>query len=138
MQSLIDYVLAHTERGECKCGKCFDAIGKPDPQGHTVDMVFFKVAAKDAPSKETFVHLTNEHKGDFCEVDPFDGHEHNYMELGAWIGDQGIAMQYMGLGVALGVFSLLSPAMLKLEGPLAMRMAQNGMLAVQAKSVPVA
>ena len=45
MESLIDYVLKHTERGECNCGQCLDRGDKPDPVGHTVDLGFFKVAA---------------------------------------------------------------------------------------------
>ena len=60
------------------------------------------------------MELTQKHRGEFGDCDPMDGGEHNYMELGGWIGDQGIAMQYMGLGVLLGVFNLLSPAMLGL------------------------
>ena len=133
--NLIEYVIAHTERGECKCGKCCDRGDAPEPVGHTVDMVFFKVAAKDSPNKKTFIELTKEHKGEWGEVNPLDGAEHNYMELGRWIGDHGLAMQYMALGVSLGVFTLLSPAMLKLDGPTALRMAGMGMLSIQAKGV---
>lgn len=134
MTPLVDYVLAHTERGECKCGKCCDTTGRPDPEGHTIDMVFFKVAVKDAPTKEEFIQLTKDHHGEFGAVNPIDGREHNYMELGGWIGDQGIAMMYMALGVSLGAFKLLSPAtMLKIDGPRALEMAGMGFLAVQTK-----
>ena len=138
MNDLAKYVYAHTERGECKCGKCLDAGDLPDPTGHTIDMVFFKVAAKDEPNLDEFKRLTAEAKhGDFADVDPFDGGEHNYMELGAWIGDQGLAMLYMALGVSLGAFKLLSPAMLGLSGPEAIQFAGMGMLSIQAKPVPV-
>ena len=125
-----DYVVSHTDRGECKCGKCCDAGSKPDPQ-HSVDMVFFKVATTNDPSAEEYRKLTSEHKGDYAEVDPFDGKEHSYLELGAWIGDQGLAMQFMALGVSLGLFNLLSPAMLGIEGPEALQMAGMGLLAIQ-------
>ncbi len=135
--NLVDYVLAHTERGDCKCGKCCDTTGRPDPQGHTVDMVFFKVAVKDSPTKEEFVRLTREHKGSLGDVDTLDGKEHNYMELGGWIGDQGIAMMYMALGVALGAFDLLSPAILGITGEQAREMAGIGYLAIQAKPVTI-
>jgi hypothetical protein len=135
MTPLTDYILAHTERGDCKCGKCFDTTGAPDPNGHTVDMVFFKVAVKDSPSKEEFVRLSQDHHGEWGEVDPLDGKEHNYLELGGWIGDQGVAMMYMALGVSLGVFQLLSPAMLDLTGEMALHMAEAGLLSVQAKKV---
>jgi len=138
MNDLAKYVYAHTERGECKCGKCLDAGDSPDPTGHTIDMVFFKVAAKDEPNLDGFKRLSAEAKhGDFGDIDPLDGAEHNYMELGAWIGDQGLAMLYMALGVSLGAFNLLSPAMLGLSGPEAMQFAGMGMLSIQAKPVPV-
>lgn len=129
---LAEYVYGHTERGDCKCGKCCDTTGAPDPSGHTVDMVFFKVAAKDAPSVEDFKALTAAARdGSFSAVNPLDGLEHNYLELGAWIGDQGLAMLYMALGVNLGIFKLLSPAMLGLEGAEALQFASMGMLSVQ-------
>ena len=137
MESLVEYVLAHTERGDCKCGKCIDTSGAPDPQGHTIDMVFFKVAAKESPSKEEFIRLTKGHKGEWGDVDPLDGQEHNYMELGGWIGDQGIAMMYMALGVSVGEFDLLSPALLGVNDKQALEMAGIGFLAIQAKPVTI-
>lgn len=137
MNDLAKYVSDHTERGECKCGKCIDVGDRPDPTGHTVDMVFFKVAFKDEPTLEEFKRLTAESKhGDYAEVDPLDGKEHNYIELGAWIGDQGLAMLYMALGVHLGAFELFSPALLGLSGPKALPFAGVGMLSIQAKPVP--
>lgn len=134
--TLADFVIRHTERGECKCGKCSDVGTKPDPQRpHTVDMVFFKVAPVGEPSLSEFRDLTASHVGEFNTVNPFDGREHNYMELGGWIGDQGLAMQYMALGVSLGAFKLLTPHTLMglSDGdPLAMQMAGSGFVAVQA------
>lgn len=111
MSALGDFVRAHTERGECQCGLCIDKGDRPDPEGHTVDMVFFKVAVAGEPNHRDFLRLTRDHEHAFLEppVDPFDGREHNYVELGAWIGDQGLAMQYMALGAHLGLFALLSP-----------------------------
>ena len=136
MNGLLQYIHDHTERGECKCGKCADVGNSPDPRGHTIDMVFFKVAVKDNPSLEEFKRLSAESKhGDYADVDPFDGKEHNYMELGAWIGGQGLAMLYMALGVSLGAFTLLSPALLGLSGPQALQFAGMGMLSIQAKTV---
>ena len=138
MNELAKYVYDHTERGECRCGKCADVGNSPDPTGHTIDMVFFKAAAKGNPTLDEFKRLTSESKdGDFASVDPFDGKEHNYMELGAWIGDQGLAMLYMALGVSLGAFKLFSPAMLGLDGTMALQIAGMGMLSIQAKPVLV-
>lgn len=140
MTLLADYVINHIERGECNCGQCADRGDKPDPEGHTVDLGFFKVAVKNNPNKETFLRLTKEHRGVFCDCNPPDGGEHSYLELGGWIGDQGLAMQYMGLGVLLGVFTLLSPAILGLQSgdPMFMQMLSAGFLSIQAEPKPVA
>lgn len=132
-ETIQDYVVRHTIRGECQCGACIDKGTAADPKGHTADMVFFKVAATDSPTTEDFVRLTKSTRGEFADVDPFDGKEHGYIELGGWIGDQGLAMQYMGLGVLLGVFKLLSPDTLLGDScppDLRMQMVGAGMLSV--------
>jgi hypothetical protein len=135
MQDLINYVYAKTDRGECKCGRCVDMGNKPDPT-HAADIFFFKVAAQGDPNLEEFSRLTKEFKGVFGDCNPFDGKEHGYIELGAWIGDQQLALRYMGLGVLLGAFELMTPVtMLNLErtDPLAAQMAGIGMVVIQAK-----
>lgn len=132
-----EYVRRHTIRGECKCGKCCDVGTQPDPVGHTADVVFFKVAAVESPSVEDFKRLTSETRGAFGDCDPFDRKEHNYLELGGWIGDQGLAMQYMALGTLLGAFDLLTPITmlgLKADDPLSQQMAEAGMISIQVKT----
>lgn len=134
---IIQYVLDHSARGKCRCGRCIqlDTPGL-DPTGHTVDLVFFPVAAVGEPTADEFRRLTAEHVGDFVQVNPLDGEEHSYIELGGWIGDQGLAMQYMGLGTILGVFTLLTPYTvlgLAESSPLAMQAAGAGYVSVQAK-----
>ena len=132
MRDLIDYVLEHTERGECKCGKCCDRGTASDPANgpHTVDMVFFKVAAKNNPDRNVFVELTHQNRkvtGTMFDFDPLDG-----AQIGAWIGDQGLAMLYMALGVSLGVFRLFSPeTMLGMTGDQALELAGISYLSVQ-------
>jgi hypothetical protein len=99
-------------------------------------MVFFKVVAAENPSLEDFKRLTSETRGEFGECNPFDGNEHNYLELGGWIGDQGLAMQYMALGTLLGAFDLLTPiTMLKLKAndSLTLELAGSGMISVRNK-----
>jgi hypothetical protein len=107
--SLADYVLAHTERGTCTCGKCFDAPENPkekQPTGHTVNLTFFKVAAKGVgeSSKDEFLSLVQLEYPKWL-----DGKEHNYLEVGADMGDQGIGLMTIGLGHLLGVWTALSP-----------------------------
>lgn len=107
--TLRNYVLAHMERGECKCGRCIDRGDRPDPTGHTVDMMFFVASPKDQPDADELRRLIREHKGEFCEVNLFDGVDHSFMGLGGWIGDQGLALLFMALGSQLGLFRLLTP-----------------------------
>ena len=46
-----------------------------------------------------------------------------------------IAAAFSALGVSLGAFNLLSPALLGVGGDLAMKMAGMGFLSIQAKAV---
>ena len=114
MQELREFVMTHAERGTCRCGKCVDHPGKDQqPEGHTVDMVFFEVSAKNEPNAERLRELITKNKhGDFCDLDPWDGKEHSYIEVGGWIGDQGLALMLMGLGAVLGLWPLFTPKML--------------------------
>lgn len=134
--SLAKYVLDHTLRDACRCGKCIDP-GNPDVVllPHTVDMYFFNVCAVNNPQKDEFTDLISKHQGEFCEVNLFDGNEHGYMELGGWIGDQGLAMQFMGLGELLGLWKIMHPGkILDVNNPeqkvLADRMAGMGMVSI--------
>lgn len=125
---LYEYVQEHAIRGACQCGKCFDAVANPEqhqPSDHTADLVFFKVAAKDADAP-TFKALVAEEFPHWL-----DGKEHSYLETGADIGDQGAALMAMGLGSVLGVWKLLTPAMLHIPADLQMQMAGAGMVSIQ-------
>lgn len=128
---LHDFVARHASRGACTCGKCFDAPANPEqrqPKGHTADLVFFKVASRDNPSAEEFRQLVAAEHPDWL-----DGREHSYLQTGADMGDQGIALMTMGLGSLLGTWRLLTPALLGIDGALAMQMAGMGMVTIQAE-----
>jgi len=133
MSDLVTYVHEHTQRGECQCGLCLDKGNQPDPTGHTANMIFFVTSAINDPDAETLRTLINEHKGDANQVDLFDGKEHGYMELGGWIGDQGLAMQLMGLGKLVGLWDLLTPETMGMPKAFHMEMAGQGLVAMQAK-----
>jgi hypothetical protein len=127
--------MQHTERGECRCGRCIDAGTKPDPTGHTADMVLFKVALRNTPVLHEFVQLSKSHQGSYAPCNVFDGNEHGYIELGAWLGDQGLAIQYMALGHLLGAFDLLTPDTVlgtDLPTDLRMQLATAGYVTVKA------
>jgi hypothetical protein len=126
---LYEYTMAHAVRGACQCGKCFDAVAEPEkhqPTGHTADLVFFKVAAKDADSAQ-FKHLVQEEFPHWL-----DGKEHSYLETGGDIGDQGTALMAMGLGAVLGVWKVTGVATLSfLPDELKMQMAGAGCVSIQ-------
>ncbi|MEW6613913.1 MAG: hypothetical protein AB1401_00355 [Thermodesulfobacteriota bacterium] len=127
---LYDYVSAYAERGACTCGRCYDAPENPEetqPDGHTVDLTFFKVAAKGG-DKDTFLSLVRaEHPG------WLDGKEHSYIHVGAEMGDQGIALMTIGLGHLLGAWKALSPDTMMpfLPSDLKQQMAGRGMVSLQ-------
>lgn len=112
MNKLAEYIMAYSQRGACTCGRCEDALDNPEqkqPDGHVADMIFFKVSAKDGPSADELKRLIQEHVGEFCQCDLFDGKEHSYLQVGGFVGDQGLALQLMGLGTVLGMWTLLTP-----------------------------
>jgi len=134
--TLNEYVRKHVERGECQCGKCADAPPNPEskqPVGHTVDLTFCKVKLKGEPRAEELRELIKAHNGAFGELDLFDKKEHNYLEIGAWLGDQGCAIMLIGMGHLLGLWHALSPdTMLPfLPQDTKMEMAENGMVCLQ-------
>ncbi len=135
--TLADYVAKHTVRGACQCGKCCDAPDEPSerqPNGHTSDLFFFQVAKKGEPTVEELTALIREYRGGFIKLDPLDGEEHNYIELGGWIGDQGLAMQFMGLGELLGLWRVMTPNCLPgLPQELKANMAGKGLVSIVRK-----
>lgn len=90
MTSLVDYVLQHSDRGPCMCGRCCDAPLEPhapgnQPAGDVAHLVMLNVAARRSPDPVTLSELVRRHKGEFCQCDLFDGKEHSYLEVGGWI-----------------------------------------------------
>jgi len=135
--NLYEFVLDHAIRGACQCGKCIDAPPNPEklqPIGHTADLIFFKVALKRVIPKEemktTFLELIKKEQPHWL-----DGKEHSYLETGADIGDQGVAMMAMGMGKLLGVWELLTPESVLPGIPdhLKMMMAGRGFISIMTK-----
>lgn len=107
--NLAQYIQHNFERGPCTCGKCIDVEEKDQPTGHTANVIFFKVRAKNSANAETLRGLITNHDGIYADVDLFDGEEHGYIELGGWLGDQGLALMLIGGGSLLGLWDLLTP-----------------------------
>lgn len=132
MKELISYVEKNIERGACTCGKCVDAPDNPkqkQPNGHTANLMFFKVKNLNA-QKNALKELITSH---FPEL--LDGKEHNYIEIGGMYGGVGqdFALKLMGLGKIVGLWDLLTPETMMpfLPDELKMQMAGQGMVAVK-------
>lgn len=101
----------------------------------TVSVVFFGVKVAEGASAEVLRNLIGAHKGEFGEVDLFDGAEHGYIEVGAWLGSQGMALELIGLGSKLELWSLLSPRTMLGELVTAeqeLELAKSGLISLQA------
>jgi hypothetical protein len=98
-------------------------------------MCFFKVSAKNSPKASVLREMiANARDGAFCNLDPLDGEEHSYLQVGGWIGDQGMALMFMGLGEILGLWKVVQPKLLGLPDDLAMQLAGAGMVCIKSTS----
>jgi hypothetical protein len=98
------------------------------------NLEFFGVRTdKTKVTAEEVRGLIQNHIGEFEDCNPFDGEEHSYIELGAFVGDQGAALRLMGMGADLGLWTLLTPTSLMpfLPEELRMQMAGNGFVCIK-------
>lgn len=106
-----------------------------------VDVYFFTVKAAPGANAATLQALVRAHKGVHVEVDLFDGKEHGYPEIGAWLGSQEAALALIGLGTQLELWQLLSPrTMLGVDVPAEVEetLAGQGLISLQAFPAPSA
>lgn len=103
---------------------------------NSADMVFFNVRAESGTDAAELRKLVmGSVDGAHCTLNLFDGYEHSYLEVGAWIGDQGLALSLMGLGSVLGLWKLLTPKTVlgkDISLDLEQQMAGMGFIAIQA------
>lgn len=95
MSTLIEYLQQHATR-------------RPHNEGG-VDVVYFAVQPEPTATAEGLRAAMAQHRGEYVDVDPLDGAEHSYIELGGLIGDQGYALVLMALGSVLGLWKLNTP-----------------------------
>ena len=95
---------------------------------------FGVITDKSKITAEALKDLIANHLGEFEPVNPFDGEEHSYIELGAFMGDQGVALCLMGLGAELGIWQLLTPTSLMpfLAADMRKQLAENGFVCIKA------
>ena len=123
MSELTDYIESHTRRTETA------AAG-------AVDLVFFHVAAVQSADAEMLKRLMAAHNVS-KRVAPLDGKEHRYIELGAWLGGEEIALRLIGLGAVLGLWKLHTPKtvlgnVMKPSDEEMLQMAESGLVTVTA------
>jgi len=124
MQALINYILAHTNRGECQCGLCVDKQpDRPAPQ-HSADVFFFWVSAVNDPSADSLRNLL---ELEYPSLDKLQQGP-SYIEIGAELGHQEIALRLIGLGGLVGLWRVVTPAFFGFEGEGAREMAGMGMV----------
>lgn len=73
------------------------------------DVIFFGVQRLPTATAEGLKAAMAAHVGEFCECNPLDGKDHNFIELGGWVGDQRVALILIGLGASLGMWELITP-----------------------------
>jgi hypothetical protein len=146
MQEIYDYLSRHVRQ-----------VAVSEEEG--IDLIFFKVQIVGEPSSEKLRKLVQDNlvrlaedergpdagdlkeiiedneEGEFEKVNLFDGKEHSYIQVGAWIGDQGAAMGLMALGTHLGLWDLLTPMtvlgrIFDRDDPMVMQMAGMGMISI--------
>lgn len=86
----------------------------PDTEGAVYVGAFWVKFKEDYVGREQFVEALREaHEGYYQRIlieDIKNGP--SYIALGAWIGDQGRAMKFMGMGALLGLWKIFTPKML--------------------------
>lgn len=136
--SLQHYITEHTDRNGCRCRTCFAPGEAKSLPEHTANMVFFDVAAKNNPTPEEMAKAISEHRGENASaLNLLDGEEHSYKEVGAWVGDQQLALQLIGLGALLKLWEIQTPYTEfgdDLPQELALMMATRGLLFMKAKA----
>ena len=120
MKNLLDFINKHCQQVP---------LGEGD-----LDIEFFGVKIIENPSNGSLKELVQANKqGEFgTDFDLFDGKEHNFINLGGWIGDQGYALRLMALGYHLELWELLTPNKLMpfLDDEMKSKMAGMGMISI--------
>lgn len=123
MSELVEYIRKHAQ------------IAPRSAEAGGTDVYYFTVKAAPGARGDVLRELIGKHKGEFCELDLFDGVDHGYIEVGGWLGSQELALALIGLGTELELWKLLSPRTLlsrKVPAELEGRLAGQGLISLQA------
>jgi hypothetical protein len=110
-----------------------------DPLVTVIDVFAVKVVVRKDADREAFVQFIRERAvagaGIFCDIDVHRLAEGpSYLELGAWLGDQKIALTVMALGVHHKAWQVITPTSLGFTGKEATEMAGLGLLLIDGLS----
>jgi hypothetical protein len=122
VQQLIEYIEKHTDRGECQCGRCFDKGPDREAPPHSVNVHFFWVSARENPTK---AELLKRLAAEYPDMDRLRAGP-SYIELGALLGDQGLALRLIALGKLVGLWPAITPATIGASGETADQLAGAG------------
>ncbi len=107
------------------------------PEG-ALDLILVGVRVKeDCPFTESgLINALKHYRGQFCDLDLFDGNEHGFIEIGSFLGSQELAFRLMALLVHFDLVQLLTPLTLLPKCPrdLMMQMAATGLVTIKAKA----
>ena len=144
MDTLPQYIANHTE--------CIqnDKQLTPIELSKTADLISFKIKITNNPCAKELKELVTDFKGNdgiFTKFNtdtkilelfnPFDGEEHSYIELGAWLGHQHLALEFIGLCCLLNIATLLTPDTIlppnSIDKSMRLKMAGMGLITMMAK-----
>jgi len=124
MMKLIEYILNHTDRGECQCGKCVDKGEDREAPLHSINVHFFWVSKRGEPNAKDLLALLEE---EYPQMDRLRGGP-SYIEMGAAIGSQQYALLLIGLGGLVGLWDVITPEKLGVIGAPADELAGSGLV----------
>lgn len=98
-----------------------------------VDVHFVVIGFTEAAAgKADFIRLISDsEQGEFGAM-PLDRlvQGPSFIELGGWLGSQDLALRFMALGQHYGLWTVITPATLGIEGAVADQMAGGGMVMI--------
>lgn len=111
MTKLVRYIIEHTTPV---------AIGTPD----SVSVHFFAVVSVNNPTKEELLSIL---QTEYPDMERIKGGP-SYIEIGAELGSQEIALQLIGLGGLVKLWPVVTPTVLKITGAEADELAGKGLV----------
>jgi len=106
----------------------------PKESDEGIDVGFLRFKAKDDSTltAEAFADAIRAAEKGYHADEPVErlAGGPSYIELGGWIGDQGLAMAFMALGNHLGLWEVVTPQTLGIEGEQADQMMGMGFIMI--------